>query len=55
MFDKLKKLNKKIDAWTIKKQGSLTKAQHLIVILICFLYLGIASSYREEGEKSTFF
>ena len=55
MFDKLKKLNKKIDAWTIKKQGSLTKAQHLIVILICFLYLGIASSYREEGEESTFF
>ena len=55
MFDKLKKLNKNIDAWTIKKQGNLTKGQHLIVILVCFLYLGIASSYREEGEKSTFF
>ena len=55
MFDKLKKLNEKIDAWRLKKQRSLTKAQHLIVILICFSYLGIASSYREEGEKSTFF
>ena len=55
MLDKLKELNKNIDAWTIKKQGSLTKGQHLIVILVCFLYLGIASSYREEGEESTFF
>ena len=55
MIDKLKELNKKIDAWTIKKQGSLTKGQHFILILACFLYLGIASSYREEGDKSTFF
>ena len=54
MIDKLKELNKKIDAWTIKKQGSLTKGQHFILILACFLYLGIASSYREEGDKNFF-
>ena len=55
MFDKLKKLNKKIEAWTIKKQGSLTKGQHLIVILVCLLYFGISTSYRKEGEEKTFF
>lgn len=55
MFDKLKKLNKNIDAWITKKQGNLTKGQHLIVILVCFLYLGIASGYRDEGEESTLF
>lgn len=55
MLGKLKELNKNIDTWMIKKQGSLTKGQHLIVILVCFLYLGIASSYREEGERGTFF
>jgi len=55
MLDKFKELNKKIDAWTKKKQGSLTKWQHLILILICFLYLGIASNYREKSEEATFF
>ena len=55
MLNKLKGLNKNIDAWMIKKQGSLTKGQHLIVILVCFLYLWIATSYREEGEESNFF
>ena len=55
MLDKLKELNKNIGAWMIKKQGSLTKGQHLIVILVCFLYLGIATSYIEEGVKHTFF
>ena len=54
MLDKLKELNKNIDAWMTKKQGKLTKGQHLIVIFLCFLYLGFAS-YREEGEKQTFF
>ena len=52
MSDKLKELNKNIDAWMTKKQGSLTKGQHFIVILVCFLYLGIAS--REEGEANFF-
>ena len=55
MFDKLKQLNKNIDAWMTKKQGNLTKGQHLIVILFCFLYFGIATSYRDEGEEQTFF
>lgn len=55
MLDKLKELNEKINAWTKKKQGGLTKWQHLIVIFICFLYLGFASGSREEGEESTFF
>ena len=55
MLDKLNKLNKKIDAWTIKKQGGLTKGQHLILMLVCFFFLGIASGYRGEGEESTFF
>jgi len=55
MLDKLNEYLKKIDAWTLKKQGGLTKGQHLIVILVCLLYLGIASSYREEGEESSFF
>ena len=55
MLDKLKELNKNINAWLLKKQGSLTKSQHLIVILFCFLYFGIATSYRDEGEEQTFF
>lgn len=55
MLDKLKQLNKNTDTWMTKKQGGLIKGQHLIVILVCFLYLGIATSYREEGEKSTLF
>ena len=54
MLDKLKELNKNMNAWVIKKQGSLTKGQHLILILACFLYLGIATFYREEGDKGTF-
>ena len=55
MFNKLKEINTNIDAWMLKKQGSLTKGQHLIVILVCFLYLGIATSNREEGEESNLF
>ena len=55
MLDKLKKLNNNINTGLLKKQESLTKRQHLILILACFLYLGIATSYIEEGEEQTFF
>ena len=53
MLDKLKELNKNIDAWMTKKQGKLTKGQHLIVIFLCFLYSDL--QVIEEGEKQTFF
>ncbi len=55
MFKKLIEFNKATQAWLLKKQGSLTKGQHLIVILVCLLYFGISTSYREEGEEKTFF
>ena len=55
MLDKLKELNKNINAWLLKKQGGLTKGQHLIVILVCLIYFIISTSYTEEGEEKTFF
>ena len=55
MFKKLIEFNQATQAWLLKKQGALTKGQHLIVILVCLLYFGISTSYREEGEEKTFF
>ena len=55
MFKKLIEFNQATQAWLLKKQGGLTKGQHLIVILVCLLYFGISTSYREEGEEKTFF
>ena len=55
MFKKLIEFNQATQTWLLKKQGGLTKGQHLIVILVCLLYFGISTSYREEGEEKTFF
>ena len=55
MLDKLKELNNNLNAWILKKQGSLTKGQHLIVILMCFLFLGLSVGRLEEGEEKTIF
>jgi len=55
MLDKLKELNKNINAWWLKQQGKLTKRQHSIVILVCLLYCLIVIVFTEEGAEKTIF
>ena len=55
MLDKLKELNKNINAWWLKQQGKLTKRQHSIVLLVCLLYSVIATVFSEEGGENSFF
>lgn len=55
MLDKLKELNKNINAWWLKQQGKLTKRQHSIVMLVCLLYSVIATVFFEEGGEKTIF
>jgi uncharacterized membrane protein len=53
MIDKLKELNKNINAWWEKQQKKLTKGQHLILIAVCSLCVILSVVFTEEGAEKT--
>jgi len=55
MLDKLKELNKNINAWGLKQQGKLTKRQHVILAVVCLLYFIVATGFTEDDGGKTIF
>ena len=52
MFDKLNQLNKSLNIWWEKKQRELTKAQHLILVIVCTSYFILSVGFTGGMEKT---